>query len=1054
MGEDHLKGILGNYGKHERTDNGTNMLLLAKTSQLRIINTWFRKRDWYTCTGNKNRFLIDYILYDNRYAQREVLDYKLVSVPESDHRLLYCKMRLTLNKSGLPRALPTARETRINRLNLRCKETGLAISTDLNATIPTLKRELEKATLQEQVQALHDKTYEIALRHCGIENTRKCEDLYSQIKPELLQAEQEVEKAWKRLKRSRSDPRSNPGTRARDKRKHREKKKALQKTRKQKLEKFYKAHNAEIENNFKNDSKHQYGKILQRGQREVRKPIAAKMHHPDGTLAKSSKENMNIWINHSKTLLNTRRDTIDPNIFNEVSDRTISEEAEQELTQPFDMEELYLALMNMDSFKAVGNDKFPIDIWKAVAKADPESLALEYLLEILNECFRTASPIQEWKDITLIYAHKGKGLSPSDPGNYRGIALISHIGKLYAKLLDIRLYHFCEQTNIFPENQYGFRRSRGVQDALFTARFIQQAAKVQKMDLYWVFVDLAKAYDTIPRELLWAALQKIGLPAIVTENIKALHTGMMAKVNVDGNLTEPFDITVGLRQGDVLAPTLFNIYFSLVFEVMDSRISREPEPSIRGLEFYEAKTREIWETKPYKVFEEWPCSKGGCTFVSREPQLTREHESIYHGLNASLGIRDGREKEFTEKLQRSTREYKDRNKNMFHLWRLLFADDAAFFATSQKELQHIVNMFHEVTSKFGLQISKKKTEVMVQNHSRTKIPEANKVIKVDDYKLQVVPSFKYLGGQLDETAKPEKVELLHRRNQANKKFYAHRDTIFKNNGYSLYVRIELYNLLIRTTVLYDCNNWFMTDTALKRIASFDKLKMLDMLKISQWQDISYEDLLDVTHNTDIVIQTKYRRLKWTGKIIRMEPTRITRRILFSNLNGGTNNQLREAIPIQKQIKKDLIDFGIDLDEWQKLTEHQEGWELDLQTTRDTLHETKQTDTLGIKGSKDDKRKLTSNGKHKFKKCKNLSPKPKPKRSKIIPNWEGPRDLPRSKNNSEVVPKYRCIQCYPDADADSNKNFILEASIKNHVARLHKKTKNTTINSVVIVQVEM
>ena len=75
-----------------------------------------------------------------------------------------------------------------------------------------------------------------------------------------------------------------------------------------------------------------------------------------------------------------------------------------------------------------------------------------------------------------------------------------------------------------------------------------------------VFVDLSKAFDTVGRTRLWQLLRKYGCPEKFITMIAALHTGMMANVSVGGEVSESFSVTNGVKQGCILAPTLFSIF--------------------------------------------------------------------------------------------------------------------------------------------------------------------------------------------------------------------------------------------------------------------------------------------------------------------------------------------------------------------------------------------------------------------------------------------------------------------------------------------------------------
>ena len=80
----------------------------------------------------------------------------------------------------------------------------------------------------------------------------------------------------------------------------------------------------------------------------------------------------------------------------------------------------------------------------------------------------------------------------------------------------------------------------------------------------FLFVDLKKAYDSIPRAALWQVLKKLGVPPTMLSVIRSFHEGMVAKVRVNGELSEDILVKNGLRQGCTLAPMLFILYFSVV----------------------------------------------------------------------------------------------------------------------------------------------------------------------------------------------------------------------------------------------------------------------------------------------------------------------------------------------------------------------------------------------------------------------------------------------------------------------------------------------------------
>ena len=90
-------------------------------------------------------------------------------------------------------------------------------------------------------------------------------------------------------------------------------------------------------------------------------------------------------------------------------------------------------------------------------------------------------------------------------------------------------------------------------------------------------IDLQKAYNTVDRTLLWQVLTRIGVPPQMIAVIRQLHDGMRACVRLDdGVCSDWFEVGQGLRQGCVLSPLLFNVYFAAVLNVVLQRFSEEP----------------------------------------------------------------------------------------------------------------------------------------------------------------------------------------------------------------------------------------------------------------------------------------------------------------------------------------------------------------------------------------------------------------------------------------------------------------------------------------------
>src|SRR5664279_4560745 len=96
---------------------------------------------------------------------------------------------------------------------------------------------------------------------------------------------------------------------------------------------------------------------------------------------------------------------------------------------------------------------------------------------------------------------------------------------------------------------------------------LQEKCREQHQDLYLIFIDLTKAFDTVNREGLWKILKKIGCPRKFINIIRSFHDGMQGCVLNNGETSTLFGVTNGTKQGCVLAPLLFSIFFAMMLLV-------------------------------------------------------------------------------------------------------------------------------------------------------------------------------------------------------------------------------------------------------------------------------------------------------------------------------------------------------------------------------------------------------------------------------------------------------------------------------------------------------
>ena len=170
--------------------------------------------------------------------------------------------------------------------------------------------------------------------------------------------------------------------------------------------------------------------------------------------------------------------------------------------------------------------------------------------------------------------HKKK--ARTECGNYRGISLVAHAGKVLLKIVATRLSAYCEARNLLPEEQCEFCPHRLTTDIIFAVRRLQELGRKARVPLFLCFIDLQNAYDSVDRTLLWQVLTRFGVSPQVIEVIRQFHDGMRSCVrNDDGRCSEWFEVAQGLRQRCVLSPLLFNAFFAAILLVTQERFSKD-----------------------------------------------------------------------------------------------------------------------------------------------------------------------------------------------------------------------------------------------------------------------------------------------------------------------------------------------------------------------------------------------------------------------------------------------------------------------------------------------
>ena len=183
---------------------------------------------------------------------------------------------------------------------------------------------------------------------------------------------------------------------------------------------------------------------------------------------------------------------------------------------------------------------------------------LNNLRRLLNDVLMGGCIAKEWKESRVVLVHKGG--SKKELKNYRPVAIINVVRKLFMMVLRERINGWVEESGMIGDIQGGFRMGRRTEDNLFMLERMIEMAKVRRDCLFVAFIDMEKAYDRVNRKKLFEVMRGYGVQYILVDVIERIYSGSMVKFELESIMTAWCKSDSGVRQGCPLSPLLFNIY--------------------------------------------------------------------------------------------------------------------------------------------------------------------------------------------------------------------------------------------------------------------------------------------------------------------------------------------------------------------------------------------------------------------------------------------------------------------------------------------------------------
>ena len=260
-------------------------------------------------------------------------------------------------------------------------------------------------------------------------------------------------------------------------------------------------------------------------------------------------EILNRWTEYCSELYNHKAGG-DPTVLN------VQENPPEDLSEDSVLKsEVEEAIKALKKGKSPGVDNIPAEL----VQAGGEDM-VTILTRICNKIWKTGVWPKSWTQSLVITLPKKGNLKQCN--NYRTISLISHPSKILLRIILNRLKPQAEK--IIAEEQAGFREKRSTMEQIFNLRVLAEKCLDHQKELYHVFIDFKKAFDRVWHDALWATMKKYNISPKLIELTQQLYENATSAVFYNGSIGDWFRTTVGVRQGCLLSPTLFNIFLERI----------------------------------------------------------------------------------------------------------------------------------------------------------------------------------------------------------------------------------------------------------------------------------------------------------------------------------------------------------------------------------------------------------------------------------------------------------------------------------------------------------
>ena len=791
------------------------MLEFAEAMELIICNTWFKKSDskLITYRSGDHTTVTDYIL--ERRGCRMVHDVKVVpgEACAPQHQLLVSKLeiRTTLTPKR-SRYVP-----RIKIWKLRYQEIQEKFQHLVSSRAETKRQDDVNNAWNDLKSCLLESAKAVCGCTKGPPKHRETWWWDEKEAGSAIDLKRQCFKRWKKTK-LKSD-------------------KALYKAAKKKcklaVDKVKEAERVEICNRLEEaDGEGDLYRIVKQMKKENADVIrGGGIKNASGQIVTEEEKVKAVWEDYFKTLLNEEFCWSKEDLETCSSNDTVCE--------PITEDEIREAMDKMKKKKAAGPTGITFELIKAAGIE-----GIKWLTEVCNAVIRDGGIPEDWKKSWMTAVYKGKG-DAMDCGSYRGIKLLEHAMKIMERVLESRLRSQVEIDNM----QFGFTPGKSTTDAIFILRQLQEKYLSKKKELWMAFVDLEKAFDRVPRDVVWWALRYMGIGEGLIQVIRSMYHGVKTAVKFSGGETRFFDVGVGVHQGSVLSPLLFII----VLEALSRRF-RDGLP----LELLYADDLALVADSKEELITKFTAWKAGLE---------------------SKGLRVNVSKTKVMQCAADFERSAQSGKYPCGVCKKGVGSNSILCCGCRKWIHHRCSGIRGKLKDTGDFTCPKCTG----NTTSTSVSRLTELTLEDGTSLEIVDKFCYLGDMIGACGGAE--DASRARVRCGWKKFHELTPVLTLKGASFKLKGKIYSTCVRSAMVYGSETWPMKKEDLGRLEKAEHMMMRRMCGVTLRDRVPSSELygrLDIDSMSTVVTRN---RLRWFGHVQRKPESDWTRRCTSFEVSG-------------------------------------------------------------------------------------------------------------------------------------------------------------------------